>query len=810
MKFCFIRDWFTLEDSHRMRITLCLVLKLTVLFSVSSQTLTVIDASTELPINGVFVYHEDQAFFGQTNTNGKLELIAFPIGTLFFQHPSYYEKNVVFSGEDLVVQLEERIISFNEVVVSANKWEQDEENLPQQILSVDKKTIAFENPQTSADLLAQSGQVFVQKSQLGGGSPKLRGFAANSVLLVVDGVRMNNAIFRGGNLQNVINIDPNAIESTEVVFGPGSVIYGSDALGGVMDFHTIQPSFSSDGQATVDGNALLRYSSAANEKTGHLDFSIARPTLTFFHSSSYTDFEDLRAGDRRSEDYRGEFERLFYVDQVDGQDQLINNSDVNLQRFSGYQLFNTISKLRWRANANTDLSYGFYFSTTSDIPRYDRLTESLNGNPDSLAVAEWYYGPQEWQMHQLRMDNYVPTKLYDQLRVIAAYQQFEESRNDRDFGDHRLRTRTETVNMYSLTLDLDKMLPKGNLFYGIDFYHNDVSSGAFRKDLITGSLSSTSTRYPDGGSDYTSYALYGSWIHKPIEKLTLNAGLRYNVVSLNATTNDSLAQALGNAEIDLMNSAFNGSFGIVFKPAPASKLGYNLSSGFRAPNVDDVGKIFDLNEEVTIVPNPDLKPEHSINNELSFEWKSKRTYLEIVGYYTRLFDAIVRGPINDGLRLPNGSEARAQINAGKAEIYGGSLIIRTEIDKHWALTSSFSWTEGEDLTNNQPLRHATPLFGRTSVIYKKNKLKGQFYLEYNSSRNPGQIPDTEFIDKAYLYTANGSPGWMTFNLKSSYQFNQHFNFSFGIENILDQHYRPYTSGISAPGRNFIISLRSTI
>ena len=130
------------------------------------------------------------------------------------------------------------------VVVSANKWEQKLNEVPNKIVKINKNDILRNNPQTSADLLGQSGNVFIQKSQLGGGSPMIRGFATNRVLLVADGVRMNNAIYRSGNLQNVISIDPLSTETAEVIFGPGTVIYGSDAIGGVMDFHTLQPRFS--------------------------------------------------------------------------------------------------------------------------------------------------------------------------------------------------------------------------------------------------------------------------------------------------------------------------------------------------------------------------------------------------------------------------------------------------------------------------------------------------------------------------------------------------------------------------------------
>lgn len=797
----------------RLNLTITFLLLLASL-TIYSQNALVVDNASGKPIVDVFIYHENKEDFSYTDEKGIADISSFPKGLVFFQHPSFHQQSIAYFGNDLRVSLKEKIMSFNEVVISANKWEQEEENVSQQIMTVGKKTIQFENPQTSADLLANSGQVFVQKSQLGGGSPKIRGFAANSVLLVVDGVRMNNAIFRSGNLQNVINIDPNALESSEVIFGPGSVIYGSDALGGVMDFHTINPKWSSDAIADVSANAMARYSTAANERTGHVDVSVAKQKFTFFHSSSFTAFDDLRAGGNRSGGYEGEFEREFYVERINGQDQLVRNDDINVQKFSGYDLFNTISKARFRVSPNTDISYGFYYSTTTDIPRYDNLTETLGPDTDSLAAAEWYYGPQKWQMHNLKANFYESNMLFDQARVTLAYQKFEESRNDRGFGDDRLRTRTELVDMYSAALDFDKEFARSNLYYGVDFYYNDIQSDAFRRNIETGEISETGSRYPDGGSDFTSFAVYGSYVNELTEQVTLNSGIRFNTISLKAKTTDDRALANNSDEIDLQNSALNGSFGLAINLNEANKISYNISTGFRSPNIDDVGKVFDVGNSL-VVPNPNLTPEYSLSYELAYQRKNDRSLFKVVAFHSRLFDAIIDGPFTldgsstatiDGETL----DVFAKVNTGDAEIYGGSLIFTAEVAENWALSKTISYTGGRDITNDEPLRHTTPVFGKASVTYKENKLRSEFYIEYNGDRDADDIPVSEIDRKAYLYTDSGSPGWYTLNLKSSYQINENLNVNAGVENILDTHYRPYSSGISAPGRNFIVAVRASI
>lgn len=782
------------------------------LFSTYSQTLTIVDANSGKPIDDVFVYHENKKNVAYSDGRGKVKVDQFKGGVIYLQHPSYHEEKLEVPTENRKVEMMEKIISFNEVVVSANKWEQEEEQVAQQILSINKKSIAFDNPQTSADLLANSGQVFVQKSQLGGGSPKIRGFAANSVLLVVDGVRMNNAIFRSGNLQNIINIDANALESTEVIFGPGSVLYGSDALGGVMDFHTIDPKWMSEGNTLVKTNAMVRYSSAAKERTGHMDVSVAQKNLTFYHSSSYTSFDDLRAGAWRTGGYEGEFERRYYVQRVAGEDILIPNDDINLQRFSGYNLLNTISKAKVKLSNKATLGYGFYYSTTSDIPRYDNLTEESE-DEEALENAEWYYGPQKWQMHQLNFKLFAANALFDQARATMAYQAFKESRNDRGFGDERLRTRTETVDVYSFTMDMDKEWSSTNLYYGFDFYYNDVTSEAFRTHLETGAITSATPRYPDGGSNYTAFAAYTSATHDLSPSTVLSAGVRYNRVILHAETTDSTAISNEAAKIDLHNGALNGSLGLALNTNEKTKLSYYVSSGFRAPNVDDVGKIFEVGSSLD-VPNPDLRPEYSLSNELSYQWKGERSRIQAVAFYSQLFDAIVDVPstlngnstvVMDGDTL----NVFSKDNSGQAYVYGGSIVLQAEIGTNIGISQTLNYTTGWDVSNDEPLRHTTPLFGKTSITYRKDRLRAELFAAYNGNMKRADIPSSEIDEKPYLYTASGSPGWYTINLKTSYQVNAWLLANVGAENLLDKHYRTHTSGISAPGRNLILTLRAS-
>ena len=278
-----------------------------------------------------------------------------------------------------VVSLPEKSFYINEVVVSASKFEEKRDDVAQQIQVIGQTDLRFMNQQTTADVLNQSGNVMVQKSQQGGGSPIIRGFEANKVLMVVDGVRMNNAIYRGGHLQDVITLDNTIIEKMEVVFGPGSVVYGSDALGGVMHFYTRNPQFSYDSTTLVKGNAFTRLATSNQEITGHADVNFGGKKCASLSSFTYSAFDDLRQGNVRSPYQLDAWGRAEYVQRIDGKDSIVNNSNPNVQVGSGYKQYDFLQKFSFMQSKEIIHTLNLQYSTSSDVPRYDRLTQYRNG-----------------------------------------------------------------------------------------------------------------------------------------------------------------------------------------------------------------------------------------------------------------------------------------------------------------------------------------------------------------------------------------------------------------------------------------------
>ncbi len=798
-----------------MRITLTISLLL--LFSTTyAQEVTVRDGESSLPLELVTISVPGTRNWVVTDSLGQAPLSGFsPADILDFRLVGYITRRYSYRElKDLhfEVSLSPRTYSLHQVVVTATRWNQASREVPLKVASLPHSSITLHNPQTAADLLDISGQVFIQKSQQGGGSPMIRGFATNRLLTAIDGVRMNNAIFRSGNIQNVISLDPFAIELTEIVFGPGSVIYGSDAIGGVMSFYTLRPTHAINDNPLITAKATTRYSSANNEKTAHVDFNVGRRKWAMLTSLTHTRFGNLRMGSFGPEEYL----RHEYVHREDGRDIIKSNPDPQVQMPVGYSQTNLMQKLSLRPNASWEINYGFHYSATSDYDRYDRLIATRNGMPRS---AQWYYGPQIWSMNHLKANHYASQgRLYDQLTILAAFQFFQESRHNRNFNDIILRNRTEKVNAWSLNLDFRKSpAPDHTIFYGLETILNEVHSSGQDHDITTGRSTPGAPRYPR--AHWASYAGYLTWQWKASPKVSLQAGGRYNRYLMEAAF-DNTFYSLPFSQASLHKGAVTGSVGLAYHPSQPWKIHTNLSTGFRAPNVDDMGKIFDSQPGNVTVPNPELKAEYAWNAEIGLTREiGDFMNISVLPYITLLDDAMVRrnATLNgrDSL-VYDGVLSRIQSiqNAAFARVWGWQTNVEMKLAAPaLTLSSELNIQKGiEELDDGtvSPLRHAGPWFGMTRLTWAREKITIQGTVSYSGGLSYEQLAREE-RHKPHIYAidSNGNPyaaAWYTVNIKSQYQINQRLMLSANVENITDQRYRPYSSGLVAPGINFIIAL----
>ena len=734
-------------------------------------------------------------------------------------------------------------ISLEEVVISASNFAEKKKNIAQKIDVITAKTIAQSNAQNTGDLLINTGKVFVQKSQQGGSSPVLRGFEASRILLIIDGVRMNNAIYRSGHLQNVITSDQNSLSRVEIMYGPSSTIYGSDALGGIVHLVTKAPVLSGDKKFITTGSASTRYSSVNEEKTIHADVSLGGKKLAWFQSYNYSDFGDMKMGRKYPDKYPNFGRRSTYVGKINGIDTVLLNPDDRVQKFSGYKQWDIIQKLLFKQNEHISHSLNFQLSNTNHVPRYDRLQDIRNFGGaigTTLRYAEWYYGPQKRIMGAYELNG---SKLgfLDDFKANINYQDIEESRQTREFRRYdRFDSQVEKVKVFGVTVSGRKIMGNSELTVGADAQLNDVKSKATRTNLSTGAVSKIASRYPDGKNKMNNFGLFAQHIYKfSNKKLVLNDGIRLQSINLQSNVKDNSFFNLPDTAVKQNSVAVTGNLGVVYAPLTNTTIKASVSSGFRAPNIDDLAKIFEsaTATKQVVVPNADIKPEYTYNVDLTLSQRiANKVSVELTGFYTLFRNAIIKAPFKlngqDSI-VYNGvkSQVLASQNVNKANLYGFTFNMEADIYKGLGFNSTLSYTKGSFKTDasktskiyekqangsyalvnrnvsSKPLDHIPPLMGKTAVTFKNKIFNTEIYLLYNGWKRLNQY-NADGEDNAQYATADGMPSWMTLNWKGSVNVTNYLQVQAGVENILDRNYRAFASGFSAGGRNFLIGLRA--
>lgn len=785
----------------RLQIILLLISIFTSSISIA-QDFHVYDIKTKQAINNVYVY--SSKYSGFTNKLGFVHLNNEMNDSVFFQHPDYKRKSVFIdvNAKDYKIYLENEIHTLGEVKVYSTITNSDLISGAIHSMAIKKAEVNIATISNTSDILENTGNIFIQKSQLGGGSPMMRGFSANRILLVYDGVRMNNAIYRSGNLHNLISIDPFSIDNIKIIYGPSSTVFGSDALGGVI---LINPA----DLRKIDKNRIgiiTKYQTASSEKSVYFNSELNWKRLKVQTSISYSNFGDLIMGNNGSDLLL----RNKYVTQINGVDEIVDNPNPKQQINTGYSSYSFINQAIYRLGEHIDLSYNITYSNTNNIPRYDRLIQESDGE---LKYAEWYYGPQEWLFTNIKLSVY-ETSAFDKLDFKVSFQDFSESRHSRKYQSDALESRFENVKIFSTGLDFKKQIKRLEFFYGFESNLNKVFSDGIESNISTDIESEISSRYPDNSIQYN----IGSYVYvkrKINEKYKLNAGIRLTYNRIYAEMDQSF-YSFPYTEINNQAFAPNFSLGIQKNNSNVRNYFVNISSGFRAPNIDDIAKVFDSEPGNIIVPNDKLKPEYLYSVEYGryFQFNDKlKIDFEIYGSY--LDDAIVRtlGTFNglDSI-LYDGELSQVQMldNTDWAYLIGGEIeahyIITTNLD----MSLSYHYIYGKD-SENLPLRHISPALGRFKMNYKALKnLSFWFSSNYTGEISFENLALSERSkDYMYLPDENGnpySPSWITLNSGLSYGY-KFAKIDISCTNILDKRYRSYSSGIVAPGRSLNVLLK---
>ncbi|MEK0421202.1 MAG: hypothetical protein RLZZ161_1053, partial [Bacteroidota bacterium] len=704
--------------------------------------------------------------------------------------------------------------TMDEILVSAQRFGSSRANTTRQIEVISARQMQLAQQGTMADMLSQTGQVFVQKSQLGGGSPVLRGFESSRVLLVVDGVRMNNATYRAGHLQDIITVDQFMLDRTEVFFGSGSTQFGSDALGGVVYMKTRDPKFRNANFGFAGANANFRYMSAASAAISNVNMELSGKNVAWVFSTTSSDFSNLRMGQQRHFSHWDTFGlRSYYSARINNRDTMLLNDNPYVQLGSAYTQNDVFSKLSVKSG-NLIHTLNMQLSRADAVPRYDRLTDISAGK---FRFATWNYVPQNRDFFSYTL--LIPKKDGRNHRLILSHQTTSVGRVTRRFGNESELTQLDKVGMTAVNYDfVVNVKPDFQIQGGAEWVVNKVQSTASTKNVKTGEIAaSKNTRYADGGANTMSSALFANAIYaiKPHDFI-LEGGFRLTYYQLNASfsSDNFLKLPYQLAEISSLAPVYNLGLskkmdwdGLFFKAS--------LAAGFRNPNVDDMTKLFEsVPGRKLVIPNKDLKPERTRTLDLGFRLDRKKIHLEMGGYYTRITQLLIDGPgIYNGDDSFDFEGQRTPVfqmgNSALGYVTGGYFAAKIHLIEGLFADVNYNSTFGRYKSAEKalwtPIDHIAPDHGRLGLRWSSEEWQWEAFMLFNGRKIRREYsPSGE--DNAQYAPGGETPAWQTYNLRASWQVNKNLAASFAVENVLDLNYRVFSSGISAPGRNLVASV----
>ena len=796
------------------------------------QQITVKDSETNEVLSDVAVFNDSRDKSTISDLNGNVDLGLFSNEKkIYFQLLGYSLLELYLDDieNESIVLLSQESQNLDEVILSVARSASNVNQIAEKVSVIKSEDLFISSPSSGAEMLELSPGVRIQKSQGGGGSPIIRGFEANRVLIVVDGVRMNNAIYRSGHLQNSITIDPSNIERAEVIFGSSSVGYGSDAMGGVIHYYTKNPILKNSEK--ISSSFTTNFNSANNSVSNNFNTNYSADNWGSITSISISKYGDIKMGKKRSHGYS-----YWGLTPIFSQNSRYKfyaepsiNFDESVQKNTGYSQVDLFQKFLFRIGDDNLLNLNIQFSESSDIDRYDQLSIPMD---NSLKFSEWYYGPQKRLLISPSLRIFPKKKFMDKGVVTFGFQKINESRIKRKFNSLNRSHQIEDLKVLSLNGDFDTSFNNGHtVSYGIETTYNHNYSKAYDRvlDVDGNNIVGVSkkfaipTRYPSDGSSYASFASYVNWSWNMSEFFTFNIGTRLTFTKLKASWNDVISVNPQLSRVNLNSEALTTTVSMKLRPSNKIQINTVLSSGFRNPNIDDIGKIRE-NNGLLVVPNTFLKPEYAYNLDLGVDYKSldNKNYLSIRGFSTIISRHIGRAEyiVFSDITTPdtstiiyNNEEVTtiANKNLGNRFIHGFSVDGFNNLSRNLKIDYSLTYTKGDNNETYGPLPSISPLFGSLSLNYINNDLTIRAVYKFSDSKDPSEysvggedgLDETPYIiGQDGLKNFLGTPSWSDFSIFASKKISSNSTLRLGITNIFDIHYRTFASGISAPGRSF--------
>ncbi|MFD2573588.1 TonB-dependent receptor domain-containing protein [Spirosoma soli] len=728
----------------------------------SAQTITglVRDARTNTPIAGVTVQlvptvkgtsTDQQGYFSFSNVpDGNYRLRVSSVGYRTEEKPVDYKNG---SEVNTTIALEPAAIQLNQqTVTTVQRTETPEFVRPEVTTVLTGRDLRQRAPRSVPEALFGQPGVFLQKTNHGGGSPFVRGLTGQQTLLLVDGIRLNNATFRSGPNQYLNTIDPQSVGQIEVVRSTGSVAYGSDAIGGVINVLTKTPQFSD--QRGFNGNVFLKAATQGMEYTGRAEVGYRSPTIAVLGGLAYRKFGDLVAGE--------------------GLGKLTP---------TGYNQVSGDVKARFRLSDRFVATVAYQSLRQDSVPVYHRVRLEN--------YAYYQFNPQTRNLAYARLEGFYNRPYLHSIQLTASWQrQIEGRQSQRNANLTAIYERDETTTNGLTLLATAEPLRFWRMQNGVEWYFDRVGSNREDVNTQTGVGAIKRGLYPDRAS-MSSLAVF-SMHTLTFNRLTVTAGGRYNAFQISTPE-----QTLGEATI--RPSALVGNLGVSFAIVPTVRLVASVQSAFRAPNVDDLGTlgIVDFRYEV---PNSSLQPERSLNKEAGVKVRTERFSATVLAYHNKLSNFISR--VRAGNDSIQGYPVFLKQNSAESFIRGLEAEAEYELVRSWLVYGSMTYTYGQNSTANEPFRRIPPLNGRFGVTYQPTTgwwaRAELLYAGAQTRLAAGDVSDNRIAK-------GGTPAWEVINVNGGYRW-RNVTVSAELQNLTNEAYRTHGSGVDGVGRSAWLSV----
>jgi len=743
------------------------------LFLVASQSLcaqsvsgVVVDKITALPLEGAHIQLINSAIGTITDKNGVFSFSEFPESKRVIRISSIGYATTEFVAQrgdtQITISLEpSALLLNNSVTVTAQRHERLTFDVPQSVTTLTREELNKKSSRSTPEALMNESGIWVQKTNHGGGSPVIRGLVGNQVLLLIDGIRLNNATYRYGPNQYLSTIDPGMVDRIDAIRGSGSVLYGSDALGGVVQVLSKTPMFSSEG-LKISGNLSGKWMSAGMEQSGRAEAEIRSGKVAFIGGYSARNFGDVLAG-----------------------------GSLGVLDPTGYHERSGDAKLLLRTGSSGIVTAAFQQLTQHDVPRYDQVVQG--------GYSIFDFEPQTRQLSYVRWESFSRNPWLQSVRVTGSYNRSIEGINSQKNNSNDFKKQRDEVNTTGFMAEImSAPATRWNIQSGVEYYFDKVYSTASTTNLISNTETIQRGSYADG-STASNIALYTNHQYD-INKFQVSAGVRFNAVTVSVVDN-----TFGDQRIT--PNAWVGHLGLTMKVNKVLRAFISSNTGFRAPNVDDMSKFGTVESGVFEIPSAGLSSEKSLSVETGLKINQKKFSGTLALYQTNLSDLIDRVPSTYlGESTFEGRTVYQKQNVGEARLRGVEAEADLYLLKSLSAFGHVTYTYGENITKQEPMRRIPPLFGRIGLRYQPASgfwLKAEWAAAGEQDRLAAG--DKSDVRIAVRLEDGVMPAWNILNLYVGYTYKSLTLQVIG-QNLFDQAYRVYASGIDGYGRSAGASL----